>query len=84
LGDICPGTSHIWHSKKSLRYTEIFGKLACSVCSKILGIGLAEHAEMLHVSEDLKYCIAEYFKKNTALGVKIIELKKDDKEKKEE
>lgn len=28
--------SHIWHSKNSLRYTKIFGRLACRVCSKIL------------------------------------------------
>jgi hypothetical protein len=43
-GDIRSGHSHIWHSKNSLRYTKIFGQLACRVCSKILGIGSAERA----------------------------------------
>ena len=43
-GDIRLGASHIWHSKNSLRYTKVFGRLACRVCSKILGIGSAERA----------------------------------------
>lgn len=43
-GDIRSGSSHIWHSKNSLRYTKIFGQFACRVCSKILGIGSAERA----------------------------------------
>lgn len=43
-GDIRSGASHLWHSKNSMRYTKIFGALACRVCSKILGIGSAERA----------------------------------------
>jgi hypothetical protein len=43
-GDVRSGASHIWHSKNSLRYTKVFGQLACRVCSKILGIGSAERA----------------------------------------
>jgi hypothetical protein len=43
-GDIQSGASHIWHSKNSLRYTKVLGKLACRACSKILGIGSAERA----------------------------------------
>jgi hypothetical protein len=43
-GDVRSGAAHIWHSKNSLRYTKVFGKLACRVCSKILGIGTAERA----------------------------------------
>ena len=35
-------TSHMWHKKNSLPYTEVLGKVACIVCSKILGIGSAE------------------------------------------
>jgi hypothetical protein len=40
--DLMDGVSHIWHNKNTLRYTTILGKLACRVCSKILGIGSAE------------------------------------------
>lgn len=35
---------HIWHQTNSLPYTQIFGPLACRVCSKIVGIGSAERA----------------------------------------
>ena len=34
--------AHIWHAKYSLLNTEVLGKLACLVTSKILGIGTAE------------------------------------------
>ena len=37
-----PDCSHLWHKKNSLRYTTYLGKVACLVCSKILGIGSAE------------------------------------------
>jgi hypothetical protein len=40
--DLTNNQSHIWHKKNSLRYTEVLGRLACIVCSKILGIGSAE------------------------------------------
>jgi hypothetical protein len=36
--------AYLWHKKESLRYTSIFGRFACRVCSKILGIGLAERS----------------------------------------
>jgi len=42
--DIAPGRAHLWHQKYSLRQTTILGKLACRVCSKILGIGSAERS----------------------------------------
>jgi hypothetical protein len=42
--DLKTNESHIWHKKNSLRYTDVLGKLACIVCSKILGIGSAERA----------------------------------------
>jgi hypothetical protein len=32
-----------------------------------------DHVEMWHVSEDLRYCIAEYYKKNKDKGIKILE-----------
>lgn len=42
--DIINGKSYLWHKKETLRYTKIFGKFACRVCSKILGIGSAERS----------------------------------------
>jgi hypothetical protein len=42
--DILAGNSHFWHKKNSLVYTSILGKVACIVCSKILGIGSAERS----------------------------------------
>lgn len=35
---------YLWHKKESLHYTVIFGRFACRVCSKILGIGSAERS----------------------------------------
>jgi hypothetical protein len=32
-----------------------------------------EHVEMWHISEDLRYCIAEHYKKHENSGVKILE-----------
>jgi hypothetical protein len=43
-GDILRGESHVWHKKNSLPHTEVLGKFACRVCSKIAGIGSAERA----------------------------------------
>jgi hypothetical protein len=34
-----------------------------------------EHVEMWFISEDLRYCIAEYYKKHPEKGVKVFELK---------
>jgi hypothetical protein len=52
--DLTDGNSHLWHKKNSLRYTSILGKLACLVCSKILGIGSAERSwgDVKHLKTD--------------------------------
>jgi hypothetical protein len=42
--DLSNGNVHFWHKKESLRFTTIFGRFACRVCSKILGIGSAERS----------------------------------------
>ena len=42
--DLTNSRSFLWHKKESLVYTKIFGKFACRVCSKILGIGSAERS----------------------------------------
>lgn len=42
--DVLKGNAHLWHYRNSFRYTEILGKLACRVTSKILGIGSAERS----------------------------------------
>ena len=48
------GNSHLWHKKNSVRFTSILGKLACLVCSKILGIGSAERSwgDVKHLKSD--------------------------------
>lgn len=38
------GNSHLWHKKNSTHHTDVLGRLACIVCSKILGIGSAERS----------------------------------------
>jgi hypothetical protein len=40
--DILNNRSHFWHKKHSVHCTAIFGKFACVVTSKIIGIGSAE------------------------------------------
>jgi hypothetical protein len=42
--DINEERVYIWHKKETLRYTKHFGKFACRVTSKILGIGSAERS----------------------------------------
>jgi len=42
--DLKDGTSYLWHKKYSYHHTEYFGRFACRVCSKILGIGAAERS----------------------------------------
>ena len=42
--DAINGRSYIWHQKYSEPYTEVLGFVACRVCSKVLGIGMAERA----------------------------------------
>ena len=34
----------MWHQKYSEPYTEVLGFVACRVCSKVVGIGMAERA----------------------------------------
>lgn len=38
------GNDHLWHKLYSIPYTEVFGKVACRVCSKPLGCGNAERS----------------------------------------
>eukprot|EP00428_Durinskia_dybowskii_P004068 CAMPEP_0170291710 /NCGR_PEP_ID=MMETSP0116_2-20130129/45948_1 /TAXON_ID=400756 /ORGANISM="Durinskia baltica, Strain CSIRO CS-38" /LENGTH=1013 /DNA_ID=CAMNT_0010543199 /DNA_START=29 /DNA_END=3070 /DNA_ORIENTATION=+ len=41
--DLILGTrSHLWHKTNSYFHTKVFGKFACRVCSKIVGMGSAE------------------------------------------
>ncbi len=42
--DLDKNLSHVWHKKYSLKYTVHLGRVACLVCSKILGIGSAERS----------------------------------------
>jgi hypothetical protein len=52
--DLDKDASHVWHKKNSLRFTHVLGKVACRVCSKILGIGSAERAwgDVKHLKTD--------------------------------
>jgi hypothetical protein len=36
------GMSHVWHKQHLLVWTQVLGKVACRITSKILGIGAAE------------------------------------------
>jgi hypothetical protein len=40
--EIKQGNSHLWHKLYSIPFTDVFGKVACRVCSKPLGCGPAE------------------------------------------
>jgi hypothetical protein len=42
--EIKKGQCHLWHKLYSIPFTEVFGAVACRVCSKILGIGSAERS----------------------------------------
>jgi len=42
--DLTTGKSYLWHKKNSLIQTKVFGKFACRVCSKIVGMGSAERS----------------------------------------
>ena len=44
--DANQGRSYTSHQKYSLPYTEVLGFVACCVCSKVLGIGMAVRACM--------------------------------------
>jgi hypothetical protein len=53
--DILGGRSHIWQME-SVRYTDVFGKFASRVCSKLLGIGSAKQSwgNVKHLSRHAK------------------------------
>jgi hypothetical protein len=40
--EIKNGEDHVWHKIYSVPFTTVFGRVACRVCSKPLGCGLAE------------------------------------------
>jgi hypothetical protein len=42
--DLFAGTSYFWHKKETCRRTEVLGRLAARVSSKILGIGSAKRS----------------------------------------
>ena len=52
--DLHHGRSYMWHKKNSLPFTKIFGKFACRVCSKIVGMGSAERnwGDVKHLKTD--------------------------------
>ena len=52
--DLERGDSHVWHRKNTLPGYTVLGKVACIVCSKILGIGSAERAwgDVKHLKTD--------------------------------
>ena len=54
LADDClKGRSHKWHYKYSKPYMVVLGFVACRICSKVLGIGMAERAwGALKISKD--------------------------------
>jgi hypothetical protein len=71
---------YIWHKKETLRFTQIFGKFACRVCSKILGIGSAERSwgDVKHLKVNKRsHLSGERVKKQaTIFGTSCIELAK--------
>jgi hypothetical protein len=84
--DITNGHSHIWHKKNSLPYTTILGKLACRVCSKIVGMGSAERAwgDVKHLKTD-KRCslrIEALKKQSTIFGASCMEAARIDRQRK--
>ena len=52
--DLHSGRSHMWHKKNSIPFTKVFGKFACRVCSKIVGMGSAERnwGDVKHLKTD--------------------------------
>ena len=67
----------MWHKKESLRYTKEFGKFACQVTSKILGIGTAERSweDVKHLKTNKRaHLLGERAKKQaTIFGASCIE-----------
>jgi hypothetical protein len=83
--DIKNMKSYIWHKKETLRYTNIFGRFACRVCSKILGIGSAERSwgDVKHLKTNKRsHLSADRVKKQaTIYGSSCIEMAKYEREK---
>lgn len=77
--DIINGHSYLWHKKNSLRYSYIFGKVGCRVCSKILGIGSAERnwGDVKHLKSNKRASLSgERTKKQaTVFGAACVEKK---------
>ena len=42
--EVKQGNDHLWHKLYSIPFTEVFGRVACRVCSKPLGCGNAERS----------------------------------------
>lgn len=76
--DIINLKSYIWHKKESVRYTNIFGKFACRVCSKFLGIGSAERSwgDVKHLKTNKRSHLSgdRVKKQATIFGTSCIEL----------
>ncbi len=78
--DLLNSRVFIWHKKETLRFTNIFGRFACRVCSKILGIGSAERSwgDVKHLKVNKRsHLSGERVKKQaTIFGTSCIELAK--------
>ncbi len=75
--DINEERVYICHNKETLRYTKKFGKYACRVTSKILGIGSAERSwgDVKHLKSNKRsHMSADRIKKQaTIFGASCIE-----------
>ena len=76
--DIMEGRTHFWHKKNTLQQTEIFGKFACRVTSKILGIGSAERnwGDVKHLKTDKRSHLSpeRTAKQATIYGASCVEI----------
>jgi hypothetical protein len=75
--DLKEGRVFIWHKKESLCYTEEFGRFACRVTSKILGIGTAERSwgDVKHLKTNKRAHLSgdRVMKQATIFGASCIE-----------
>jgi hypothetical protein len=82
--DLLNNKVFLWHKQETERYSKIFGKFACRVCSKILGIGSAERAwgDVKHLKVNKRaHLSGERVKKQaTIYGKSCIELAKFNRE----
>jgi hypothetical protein len=83
--DIKTNKSYMWHFKESIPRTEVFGRLAVRVCSKILGIGSAERAwgDVKHLKSNKRsHLSADRVKKQATLfgrsSMQMAKLKMED------